>query len=467
MSNDRLLIPDCAFYNEPFTVRMPGDVDGAALERAFCEIIARHESLRATSADAPDGRTPRVAEPAAFHLRRVDLSLLPEEQREALAIELATRDLRATFDLERGPRLRATLIRLSAAEQRLYVVMHYLIMDAVPAAQLLGELYAATHRRGALLPPAWQYADYAAWQHDAAARAASAQPAVCWKQVLAGGPTLELPGPRSRSRLARHGGARRRLRLPRDLVDHLRALGRRSDPTLFTTLLAAFSVLLSRYAGSGGVVIGTAAAGRSHPEVGQLLGRFIDLLPIRIHPLAPPSFRGLIAEVRRSLLEALDPRDPLDERGVEVVDRTRAPGAGPGPLFQVAFAIEPTSTVDGGGPPAPDELDTGAATLELSLELDERPHGILLSMRAATDRFDSWMIAQLVNVRSAAMAHRLDRDPRAVARIARGARPVPQAGASHRRASRRRAGRRTAAGACASRRSRRGRIRPVTPAAGW
>ncbi|MBZ4423407.1 condensation domain-containing protein, partial [Myxococcus sp. RHSTA-1-4] len=123
------LEPGSAAYNMPTAVRLSGVLDIAALERALHALIERHESLRTTFA-AQDGEAVQLIHaPAPFPLPLVDLSTLPADQREAGARRLATTEAAEPFDLARGPRLRATLLRLQDSEHVLLLTMHHIVSD--------------------------------------------------------------------------------------------------------------------------------------------------------------------------------------------------------------------------------------------------------------------------------------------------------------------------------------------------
>ena len=122
-----------------------------------------------------------------------------------------------------------------------------------------------------------------------------------WKGQLAGPAAA---GAAHRPAAARRPDRPRRraepCRIPRELIDAARALGRREGATLFMTLLAAFEVLLHRYTGQDDIVVGTPIAGRTRRR-----DRGPDRL-LRQHagpprrPRGDPSFRELLRRTRRT-----------------------------------------------------------------------------------------------------------------------------------------------------------------------
>ncbi|MBN8229301.1 amino acid adenylation domain-containing protein [Corallococcus macrosporus] len=387
--------PRSAVYNEPFTLYLPGDLQPDALERAFHSLIARHEVLRTTFGSTPEGPFQRVETEVPFHLRRVDLRAVPENLRSAKASRLATQDARAPFDLEHGPLLRATWIHLGATESRLFLVMHHLIVDGFSMAAYLQELHRFyLSEAPSLPPPRLQYGDVAVWQQGAQYREAIAPHLAWWTQALAGVPHLELPTQHARPPVPTFRGAKHVVRIPRDLLESVKVLGRGEDATLFMTMLAALGALLHRYSGAEDFVVGGAFSGRSREESQAISGHFVNLLPLRLRFSEGLSVRGLLARVRHVCLEALEHQDAPLLRIVEAVNPPRVPGANP--LFQVSCTLEPLIAVPGSDwRVEPHDIDTGTSKLDLSVELDERPDGMSVRWEYALDVFEPWMIHQL------------------------------------------------------------------------
>ncbi|HWS54555.1 MAG TPA: amino acid adenylation domain-containing protein, partial [Pyrinomonadaceae bacterium] len=158
-----------AFYNVPAALRLRGDLNVEALERALSEIMRRHEVLR-TYFEVTESQTVQViAEGADVRLPVTDLSRLDEASREAEAARLFKAEAEQPFDLTRGPLLRASLLRLGVDEHALLLTMHHIASDAwslgvlVREAAALYEAFAAGSPSPLAELPV-QYADYAAWQ---------------------------------------------------------------------------------------------------------------------------------------------------------------------------------------------------------------------------------------------------------------------------------------------------------------
>ena len=111
------MMPGSPFYNFPMAVRVRGGLDVGVLARALSVVVSRHETLR-TVFSAPGGVPCAVIRPAGeVPVEVVDVA------DEAAALVLAGQEAAAGFDLERGPVLRARVLRLGADEQVLLLTV--------------------------------------------------------------------------------------------------------------------------------------------------------------------------------------------------------------------------------------------------------------------------------------------------------------------------------------------------------
>jgi aspartate racemase len=394
------LAPDLPLYNEPLTIRRSGPLDAGALERALAEVIRRHQAWRTTFA-VRDGEPVQVVHPPfVVSLPIVDLRALPAGEREAAAARLATAEARRPFDLERGPLLRARLVRLDEHEHRLFLTVHHIVLDGVSIYRVLAPELIALYEAFAsgvaptLPAPSVQYADFAAWQRAALTATALAPSLAYWRGRLSGLPALALPTDHPRPAIQSFAGARHRLELPAALGARLRALARREASSVFMVLLAAFQALLHRLTGQDDLALGTVSAGRSRPELERLLGFFANPLPLRGDLTGDPTFAELLVRVRDQTLEALAHDDVPFELLVNELGIER--DAGRNPLFQVAFSLEaPRVPLPAGWDVGHLDVDTGTCKFDLYLELDERPETIVGRVVYRTDLFDATTIERL------------------------------------------------------------------------
>ncbi len=394
------LEPGSAAYNVPFALRLRGALDVGALRASLEALVARHETLRTTFAEE-GGEPVQVINAAA----PVALEVVEVED-EAAAERIAREEALRPFDLEAGPLLRATLLRLADDDHVLCFTLHHIVSDGWSMQVLVREvsaLYGAASHGGSVVLPELpvQYADYAVWQRGWLAGEVLEEQIGFWKERLAGAPQLlEVPTDRPRAPgqgpLAQgHGFA-----LSPALSAGLRALARREGATLFMALLAGWQALLSRYSGQEDLVVGTPIAGRTRRETEGLIGFFVNMLALRAELGGDPTWAELLGRVRQGALEAYDHAELPFERLVEELRLERS--LTHSPLFQAIFSLDEEATVDGGGALSLGELGlepfgTGGEVSKFDLKLSaaDREEGVSGALVYRTALFDAATAARM------------------------------------------------------------------------
>jgi amino acid adenylation domain-containing protein len=390
-------------YNMPMVVRLRGPLDAEAMRRALEEVVRRHETLRTTIAHR-EGRPVQVIHPAGtFPLPLADLSALPADARTAEARRLARDEGLRPFDLEEGPLFRAGLIRLSADEHVLLITMHHIVSDGWSMGvffrdtEALYEAFIAGAPSPLDVLPV-QYADFAAWQRGWLQGETVEAQIGYWRTKLAGAAALDLPTDRARPAVQSFRGDRHFFSIAPELKADLEALSRREGGTLFMTLLAAFKVLLWRYAGQHDVVVGSPIAGRSRPELEGLIGFFVNTVALRTGLAGDPTFVELLARVRETTLDAYAHQDLPFERLVEELQPERSLSRHP--IFQVTFSLQAADMgAERVGPlrVSVDEGETQTTKFDITVGLHEQDGGLSGGMEYATDLFDAPTIARLAD----------------------------------------------------------------------
>ncbi len=387
--------PGTAAYNVPLAVQLTGTLNIAVLEATLGEIERRHEVLR-TTFPAVDGRaTQEVHPPSKRPLPRIDLSILPEELREAESRRLAAIESVRPFDLAGGPLWRALLVVQSRGGAVFLLTFHHIVADGWSMGVLLRELGAlypaiAAGRPSPLPDLPIQYADFSAWQRRWLQGDILEAQLDYWRRQLAGDlAPLDLPADRPRPPVQTWRGASVPFALGRDETEGLRALAQRTGATLFMTLLAAFQILLHRLTGREDVTAGSPVAGLGSAEAEPLIGLFTNMLVLRTDLSGRPSFAEALRRVREVTLGALFHQELPFERLVEELKPER--DLSRPPLFQVMFSLQntPRSSLDLPGLSLrPLEVGSGAARYDLTLDLVEGTEEIGGRFEYNTDLFD-------------------------------------------------------------------------------
>jgi amino acid adenylation domain-containing protein len=395
-------------YTLPRTLRLPAGVDERAMERALGQVLRRHEAFRTTFREV-DGVPVQVIAPfTGFTLPVEDLSALDPAAREAEVRRQAAEQAAFVFDLGAGPLFRARFLRLGAGGHVLLLSTHHIVCDGWSMSVLFRDLWALydafrAGREPSLPELPIQYADYAAWQRAQWLGQAHAAQMAYWKERLAGAPALlALPADHPRPPMQTFRGGAVPVRVPGSVLERLRVLGGSERATLYMVVLAAFQLLLSRYAGTDDVVVGTPVAGRTRREVEGLVGLFMNTLVLRTDFSGDPTFRALVGRVREVVLGAYDNQEVPLERLVEELQPERT--LSHATLFQVLFQLDSAGETRPAGPAAgaaPDaapgggaasvqalEVTRGVSKFDVTLDLDANAHGLGGVLEFSADLFE-------------------------------------------------------------------------------
>ncbi|MDI6626237.1 MAG: amino acid adenylation domain-containing protein [Rhodococcus sp. (in: high G+C Gram-positive bacteria)] len=396
------LDPQSGSYNIPLAVRLTGDLNVSALERAVADVVARHESLRSLYPSDDDGPHQKIL-PAA----EVTFDLTPRTvEDDPGAIAAIAEFVSGGFDVSSEVPVRVALFELSPGDHVLALVVHHISADGASIAPLARDVVVAYAARTNDSVPEWsdlpvQYADYAIWQREVLGTVDDAQSLASeqlrfWTENLAGSPdAIELPTDRPSPLAPSMEGRSVSFEVGIDSHTALVEFARDRGTSLFMLIHAAVAVLLSRLSDNNDIVIGTPVAGRGAAELDDLVGMFVNTLALRTEVDLGGTYSGLVDKVRSTDLNAFSHADVPFEDVVDAVLPARSQARHP--IFQVALSFQnnervrldlPGLTVEG--------LDAGelGAKFDLQFTIEERldekanPVGLSGSLLYAVDLFD-------------------------------------------------------------------------------
>jgi amino acid adenylation domain-containing protein len=376
------LAGDSRPYHQAQVFRLRGPLDGGALHRAFDLLVERHSALRTRFVDL--GRTNRIE----FSDGPADFRIVPITDVDEFVQAVVSQP----FDLAAGQLLRVRVGQVAPDDHVLAIVLHHAAGDAASKQLLwreLTELYAAQLRgdTNPLPPVALEYADFAAWVEDSGRAERDVE---WWRDTLAGAPEqTDLPLDRPRSAHHSTAGVKYTHRLSARLTRDIEDFARTERATTFNVLLAAYAGLLERYGGQGEVVVGSPTSGRHHAPLQDVVGLFLNTLPLRIDTAGNPSFAELVARVKDVTVAAYRHQDASFARIVEAVRPTRAMGFNP--IYQTILTLKDSEST----PPALAGVDVQAVPFEggwtkFDLSIIGYPTGDQLALlwQYSTDLFD-------------------------------------------------------------------------------
>ncbi|MEM9921681.1 MAG: amino acid adenylation domain-containing protein, partial [Bacteroidota bacterium] len=316
-------------YNMPEVNSLDGSVEKADLEVAFRKLIARHEALRTSFHQDNDQLVQKIAEEVSFEVE----SLKVGAQRLDQLIDAFVRP----FDLSQAPLMRVGLVA-DGAQQWLLVDMHHIISDGVSRSILIRDFLALYE--GQTLPSLnLQYKDFAVWQQSDLQQLQKEKQKAYWlAQFSEEVPILELPTDYPRPLVNTFEGDGLAFQLDRSKTDALITMAQAEGATLYMMLLSAFNVLLTKLSNQEDIVIGTPVSGRQHADVEEMVGMFVNTLPLRNQAKGSMTFRDFLSNVKENTLAAFEQQSFQYETLIDALQIVRDTSRNP--LFDVLFTFQ-------------------------------------------------------------------------------------------------------------------------------
>lgn len=404
-----------ATYNIPVAMRLQGDLDSAALERAFKVLIERHETLRTVFVGSEGKPCQQILNNWLFELP-VE-AVIESDQTSDLQKQIRS-DASYIFDLANELPIRVKLYQVNDKDYLLTVVVHHTVIDGWSLDILVNEL-ATVYRlivsgdEEFVLPELEiQYGDYAVWQQEHVVGPYYDNQITYWKEQLAGlAPVLNLPTDYTRPPIQSYKGSEVAVNVPYALTTELKLFAAQNGTTLFNVLVAGLAIMLGRYGRTQDVPIGTAVANRSKTELESLIGCFANTLVLRCGVDPKQSFQELVTHIGNTTLEAFDHADVPFDGVVEAVQPER--NLSIPPIFQVMFRLHNQKMGEGiefsGVHQSLIPISTDNAKLDLNFSLAESERGIEGVIEYATDLFSPETIQRMINhyctILESAMVH--------------------------------------------------------------
>ena len=312
-------------YNIPLMMLLEGDVNRTKPEEALKKLIDRHDSLRTSFITVDDKPMQKVHEEVDFEIEYYELTS---------TIEHFVRP----FDLSQPLLVRAGLIKVEEKKHILVVDMHHIISDGTSAGILATEFMKLC--QGETLPPlTLQYKDYVRRYHNERQGEIFKRQAKYWQEQFREEiPVLDLPTDFVRPDIQSFEGRCIPFEITQEETRKLNRLALKEGTTLYMVTLAIFNIFLYRLSSREIIVIGTAAAGRRHTDLKQIIGMFVNTLGLKNHLKTTDTFQTFLKEVSKRTMEAFENQEYPFEELVERVSVGRDTSRNP--LFDFMFVLD-------------------------------------------------------------------------------------------------------------------------------
>lgn len=397
---------DKFIYNIPQSYLFEGPLNVPFFSMAIDELVARHESLRTIFVNIEGVPWQRVKEVSAFRGLLLYRDLSEEIRQEEIIREMVQAEERYPFDLYTGPLIRVVLLKRAHNEYVLLFTLHHIIADGWSMEVIKKDLFALynSYLNGTpsgLRSLAIHYKDYAAWQKQQVSSAVYATHRQYWLDMYKGDiPVLELPVDFPRPPEKTYNGREITFQFGEQLGGQVLTFCQQRDVSLFMFLMATVKTLLYKYSGQTDIVVGMPIAGRSHLELEDQIGFYVNLLPVRSAFTETMPFDTLLEHIKITALQAYEhqsyPFDHLiEELGLER-EMSRSP------LFDVLLTLQNTEMPGSRDIAFRDiqisdyPLERTVVKYDLSFNVTQDEKDVIFSLEYNNDLFGEQRMEQLV-----------------------------------------------------------------------
>ncbi|MFK7784054.1 MAG: amino acid adenylation domain-containing protein [Crocinitomicaceae bacterium] len=378
-----------AAYNIPGDVFLNHNVDIESFKKAVKSVVDRHEILRTVfETDANGEPRQRIRTPSETNFEIAYHDFLEDSDPKTKAEEYITEDSFRPFDLENGPLLRATLLKVEKDGYVFYYNMHHIISDGWSMDVLSREVLAFYEKYKAgndasFSPLRIQYKEYAAWQLDQLKGEAYTDYKSFWMNELSGElPVLDLLSTKKRPSIKTNNGRALRGYLNTDLMGRLKSYSMESGGSHFMSVLAILNVLFHRYTSQEDIIVGTPVSGRDHKDLEDQIGFYVNTLALRNSVNPVESFDAFFQQVKSKVLKAYDHQMYSFDRLVDDLKVRKDPSRNP--VFDVSLTYhntsESTELTDSEKESVDGIEDNGQTKVKFDMELHFRERGNFLSV---------------------------------------------------------------------------------------
>jgi amino acid adenylation domain-containing protein len=386
-------------YNITTVEQLKVQLQAQELEKAFKQLIQRHEILRTSFQMQGDDEAvvQRVYDQVEF---KVDCF-----EEGTYGIRDRITEFVQPFDLEKSPLLRVAIIQSQEVQGNdlLIVDMHHILTDGVSMAIFVKEMV-SLYMGESLEPVKLQYKDFSEWQQKTRDQQQVKEQQEYWLGLMEGEiPVLSLPLDFPRPAIQDFEGNRVRFVVEKQHMETLKEVALKQEVTLYMLLLSVYYVLLSRLSGQEDIIIGTPVVGRRHSDLQGIMGFFINMLVLRNKPAGETSFTEFLREIKENTLKAFENQEyPFED----LIDQLHVPrDMSRNPLFDVVFILQNADLRQGKLQPieqpgivmSPFEYEDHTSKFDLTLEAAEKSGQLCFELEYSARLFKRETIEQIAH----------------------------------------------------------------------
>ncbi|NFI52313.1 amino acid adenylation domain-containing protein [Clostridium botulinum] len=316
-------------YNIPIAIKIYEVLDIDKVKNIFTELINRHEILRTRFEFKNDELVQIIDNKIDFQVEYVEVD------KENFELEDFQKSFIKPFDLQKGPLIRVKIIKLSIDEFILQIDIHHIIADGHSIGILVNE-FSRLYLGEKLSDVNLQYKDFVVWEQRMIKEGSFKEQEKYWSDMYKNSITkLEMPLDYERPDIQSFQGNKISFEIEEELLGKVKRVCSETGSTINILLFTAYATLLGLYTNNEDLVIGVPVLGRSHSDLQNVVGMFVNTLAIRVFPKRNKTFKGFLYEVKDTLMKSYEYQNfPLDKL-IENLNWDRT--SNENPLFDTIF----------------------------------------------------------------------------------------------------------------------------------
>lgn len=397
-------LDDAKAYNNPYaiTCRVEQDIDTVVAKKALACLTQKHSILRTTFKVVTDEVCQCVSDELLLNLHYDDITSMPDDERDAWIEKVAREEGRRHFDLAHGPLSYWRIIKTNHHEYVLLLTFHHIISDGWTVNLFFKEFMEIYFRvLNGDMPQTegfLQFSDYALAEQQWYSSTDYQQGLMHWANKLKDmRGALEIATDRPRPSRMSTAGSMIGQYFDQGFIQRLQSYAAQQGATPFHVILAAYTLLLHKHSGQQQIVIGVPFANRNQPETQNMMGLFMNTLPLSLMVSPVSKLQEIVKSAREEsgqaqIYQAIPLNDILDK-----IAYVRNPQVNP--LFQVAltYQVFPHFHNTTGFTYKPLKVDYGVSKLDLNLWVEEDSGSLLFTMNYNPDLFNRGTITRMLN----------------------------------------------------------------------
>lgn len=332
-------------YNMIAAYLIEGEIDLSTLNRSLKILVERHSALRTTLVTTKAG-TPmqHVNAPSGFSIQ-TDYISNAGHTLETVRLMVEEEALKP-IDLFMGPLFAVRHMLLSEKRHVIIIKAHHIVCDGWSFRIIVRDfktIYEALLK--GVIPPLTplkiNYGDYIAWQNSSGTSEKIETDRQYWMKRFSSSSEIvplrlpfDFPRPDKQSFI----GNTVSRQCDAAISDRLLEIGRNHGASAFAVLVAVLKVLLCRYCQQKDIIIGTPISGRTHPDLQEQVGLYVNTIVIRDETDINGNFIDLMKTVQSTITEAFDHQSYPFDQLVDELSLTRAINRHP--LFDVMVVYD-------------------------------------------------------------------------------------------------------------------------------